>query len=727
MYQKRKSLRFVISLLFIIIMGATFSVIGCIIFSNWKDSAGHYIDKMANDVNYHIVERIENLLKTPLYINEIHHRFIADKLIDIYDQPTREIFFSSVLQANKDEIYSFSYATENGEYYGARRNQNGHIEIMRENIQTGGHSWYYSTTPKLTADKFIKDYGEFDPREREWYIAAKQQHRPVFSPIYQHFVKNDLAISAAYPIYNSQGSLQGVLGTHLILSNINRFLQELVTNRKARAYIIEKKSGELIANSLGKPNFQVIDSRQIRRLTISEISDPLIVLQTYQSYLGHTSRTLNCRVRAKEGIVHITMVDYRKPGLDWAIITAVSEKPYFASIHTSIRITVLLSLLALIGALLIYLKGTSIILKPVYDLIQTTENFSRGDFSQRAKVLGDDDEIGKLANAFNKMADEICILINDLETKVKERTQELEQMNGFLKDKEESIRLLLDSTAEAICGIDNQGCCTFCNSSCIKILGYRNQEDLIGKKMHQLIHFQHLDGDPIPLEDCKFLQTLTQGKGSHVTNEIFWRADGTSFPVEYFSYPQFREGEIVGAVMTFFDITDRKKSEQEIVYLSYHDQLTGLYNRRFFEEELKRLDVPPSLPLALIFADMNGLKLINDSLGHAVGDEFLKRVAAVLSQACRNGDIIARLGGDEFVIILPKTESMRVEQIVKRIKDLAAHEKVKTLALSISCGYAIKMNPEEGVQDVLKKAEDSMYKNKLFESPGARGRTPKMS
>ena len=174
------------------------------------------------------------------------------------------------------------------------------------------------------------------------------------------------------------------------------------------------------------------------------------------------------------------------------------------------------------------------------------------------------------------------------------------------------------------------------------------------------------------------------------------------------------------------DITDRKKSEEELLYLSYHDQLTGLYNRRFYEEELKRLDTKRNLPLTIVMADVNGLKLINDSLGHFKGDELLKTVAEVMTKGCRTDDIIARLGGDEFVILLPKTDNRETEQIIQRIKGLALKEQIGCcIDISITFGYESKNNEEENIQEIIKKAEDHMYKKKLFESPSIRGKTIK--
>lgn len=174
---------------------------------------------------------------------------------------------------------------------------------------------------------------------------------------------------------------------------------------------------------------------------------------------------------------------------------------------------------------------------------------------------------------------------------------------------------------------------------------------------------------------------------------------------------------------TIQDVTHRKNAQDRILYLSYHDQLTGLYNRRYYEEELKRLDVERSYPLTLIMADVNGLKLVNDSFGHSFGDLLLKKVAEVLQKACRGDDIIARLGGDEFIIILPNTDKIEAEKIIKRIHTCAAEEKVGSIEISISFGYEIKYSCIQNIEEVLKKAEDHMYTMKLFESPSMRGRT----
>jgi len=132
-----------------------------------------------------------------------------------------------------------------------------------------------------------------------------------------------------------------------------------------------------------------------------------------------------------------------------------------------------------------------------------------------------------------------------------------------LRDSEERVRLLLDSTGEAIYGIDLQGRCTFANRACLRLLGFAHAEDMAGKNAHSLIHHSQADGSPNPLEECAINRAFERGEGTHADGEVFWHADGTCFPAEYWSYPVLKEGEVVGAVVTFGDLTERKRAREE--------------------------------------------------------------------------------------------------------------------------------------------------------------------
>ena len=133
---------------------------------------------------------------------------------------------------------------------------------------------------------------------------------------------------------------------------------------------------------------------------------------------------------------------------------------------------------------------------------------------------------------------------------------------------DEQVRLLLNSTAEAIYGVDAQGNCTFCNPAALRMLGYESDADVLGKNIHQLIHHTKADGSPHPAHECNISDVIVQGQGVHVHSDVFWRADGSSFPVEYRGHPIRSQGQIVGAVVTFLDISEKLKAEQERQKLS---------------------------------------------------------------------------------------------------------------------------------------------------------------
>lgn len=196
--------------------------------------------------------------------------------------------------------------------------------------------------------------------------------------------------------------------------------------------------------------------------------------------------------------------------------------------------------------------------RPISKLVWASTLLSKGDFQTKVAIKTGG-EIGLLAQSFNDMAEALhrSIVARDQEIAFRKRSEQA------LKEKKEEIRLLLDSTAEAIYGLDMNGNCTFCNPACLRILGYQHEEDLIGKHMHTMIHHTRSDNSAYPTEECQIYQTLRKKEGVHIDNEVLWRADGTSFWAEYWSYPVFKGGDLVGAVVTFIDISERKTAEEE--------------------------------------------------------------------------------------------------------------------------------------------------------------------
>ena len=180
------------------------------------------------------------------------------------------------------------------------------------------------------------------------------------------------------------------------------------------------------------------------------------------------------------------------------------------------------------------------------------------------------------------------------------------------------------------------------------------------------------------------------------------------------------QGSVVGIMIVAANITEQKKAEEQLKYLSYNDMLTGLYNRAFFEEELKRLNTKEQLPLSFIMGDANSLKLVNDTFGHQEGDRLLKNIAAILKKVCPQEAIICRWGGDEFAILLPKTKSEEAQMICQRIKQACSMCKDSPVQPSISLGTATKEKSTDNMMQIIKMAEDRMYHAKFIEEKMSR-------
>jgi diguanylate cyclase (GGDEF)-like protein/PAS domain S-box-containing protein len=285
-----------------------------------------------------------------------------------------------------------------------------------------------------------------------------------------------------------------------------------------------------------------------------------------------------------------------------------------------------------------------------------------------------------------------------------------------LCESESQLRLLLDSAAEAIYGIDMQGNCTFCNSSCLHMLGYQHADELIGKNMHALIHYQYADGTPFPVEDCTIYRAFLTGEKVHADDDVLWRANGTSFPAEYWSHPQIRDGAVVGAVVTFLDITARKKSEETIWTQANFDALTGLPNRHMLKDRLVlKIDKAhcEGVKVALLSVGLDKFEEVNDTLGHSMGDLLLVEMSHRIGSCVRGMDTVARLGGDEFAIILPELGNTgSIERITGSILQRVAepfHSGGEAVYASASIGIALYPDDATGMEELLKNADQAMH------------------
>ncbi|MHB8988175.1 MAG: GGDEF domain-containing response regulator [Desulfobulbia bacterium] len=304
----------------------------------------------------------------------------------------------------------------------------------------------------------------------------------------------------------------------------------------------------------------------------------------------------------------------------------------------------------------------------------------------------------------------IIAILRDLTEKIA-TIRELEMM----RRQQERI---LNAVGEGIFGLDTKGRITFANPAALALLDYEPHE-LVGSSLQQIVHACKQEEDICPEKDCPICAVSQDGimrKGT----ETFWRKNGTPFPVRFTSTPIVEDYTILGAVVAFADITDRKKMEERLRESAMTDELTALFNRRGFmtlADKLIKISVRDKTDLLLIFIDFDNLKWINDSLGHSVGDQALIEAATLLGDTFRLADIVARLGGDEFVILCTDNSALgNQETILNRLSeniDKANRLATRQYRLSLSVGVGrYEHQAPCSIDELLNRADHAMYKNK---------------
>lgn len=246
--------------------------------------------------------------------------------------------------------------------------------------------------------------------------------------------------------------------------------------------------------------------------------------------------------------------------------------------------------------------------------------------------------------------------------------------------------------------------------------------DVLGKPLSEVLKVYSEDGNLIHL--CKDNYGKNQCTLPFTGRGFLLQADSSKREIELYIAPIIVNESIVeGNTIVLRDITEKMRAEEEIQFLTYHDKLTGLYNRRYFEQELIMMDKPDNYPLSIVIGDVNGLKLTNDAFGHKAGDKLLSLAADSLQRVCRVQDVLARWGGDEYIMLLPHTTGAEAAQIIQEVTCNNKGEFIDSINLSISLGYATKYDDSENIDTVIKQADDMMYKEKLSISRSVKNRT----
>jgi diguanylate cyclase (GGDEF)-like protein/PAS domain S-box-containing protein len=352
----------------------------------------------------------------------------------------------------------------------------------------------------------------------------------------------------------------------------------------------------------------------------------------------------------------------------------------------------------LIGTLAVVALST-VITGPLQRIVETSEEIAAGDFSKRAAVTTKD-EVGHLARAFNRMVERLEEWNRTLETRVAERTSELAAS-------EEQFRLLFERNLAGVYRATEDGTLLDCNDACAQLFGYSIREDLLQAGRIEYLH---------PHERDSMVRRLRE-QGTIINEEVELRGrDGG--PVWALENVRRIPGDPPVLEGILLDISERKRAEQDIAFKAYHDPLTGLPNRALF---LDRLEVAlaqarrGATTLAVLFLDLDDMKSINDTFGHATGDRVLSAVGERLVRAVRGGDTVARVGGDEFLVLLSDNDESEAEAVARKILErISAPLTIERdeLYLTTSIGVALYPADGEDAQTLIRHADGAMYRVK---------------
>jgi PAS domain S-box-containing protein len=400
---------------------------------------------------------------------------------------------------------------------------------------------------------------QYDPRERPWYTLAKANPGSVARTApYSSVTSPDINVGVVTPLLDEKSGIYGVVGMDVTLTDLTTFIENVRAGRSGYMILMDE-NGVILASR---------DKQSLFKNVYDVYQGDLGPL--FQKHLGYASVT-------RDGISEYLFFQ-TSLGLNWRLGILMPATEIEEDIDAFVN-RILLALLVSLGLLSALTLGglQNFVIRPLKKLSEGADFIARtGDLDHPIDIRSGD-EIGNLGRSFKRMIEtvarteaslkaseaELTKHRDHLEELVEARTAELMKAQDQLREAEERSRLILESAGEGIIGVDQEGKITFVNPATCQMLGY-SPDQLIGQNLHSLIHHSHADGSPYPRENCPMYQSFSLGTASHVDDEVLWRKGGTSFPAAYSSTPVRKDGAVVGAVVTFRDITERKKAEEKI-------------------------------------------------------------------------------------------------------------------------------------------------------------------
>ena len=565
---------------------------------------------------------------------------------------------------------------------------------------------------------------EYDVRLRPWYVEAVAQQSQIITAPFVNSSNDYVIMVIAQPLYNAQDELIGVIGGDLIVNNVFSIIKEAKMTSSSYSFLIDEE-GDFLAHPIFPYTYNADLNPPIQSTNFNSIS-----WISHQNLFTGENGIKKVSLNNELGFIVYNTI----PQNEWTLGTFIPEAEYNHYVEHLYSTFIYTIAGMLIVTFFFFLWQRKHLTKP---MVKIESDVARIDLNEDIGFRlpkSKKDPFGGVRDKVNLLLMKTEEFYHSLQTQnqtLQGSNEVLEKTVGLLRKTEEELRIQYQKVSEnevkykSLVTTMSQGLLLFegifdemqnlydlrlleMNDSFGRMARLR-KEEAIGKAFSTLFP-QHATSWL-----KRFERVLLTGE-SHRLEETISEFKGTFEVLMYRS----RENQIA---LIFMDISMRKRLEEKLTDLSFKDQLTGIWNRRFYEEELKRLEVNTPLPLTILMSDVNGLKLINDSFGHDEGDRLLKKVAQLIVKNSPKHATVCRIGGDEFIVLIPRFDYFETDELVKRMKKVLSKEKVSGVEISISFGWATRDYPSVHLEEIIKRAEDNMYKNKLYESPSMRSKT----
>ncbi|MEG4997692.1 hybrid sensor histidine kinase/response regulator [Microcoleus sp. B4-D4] len=430
-------LRGVLVIPFVLQIFAAVGLVGWLSLRNGQKAVNEVAAELRSEISDRISERLQAYVATAHLVNQVNANAINSGQVDVENARSLELHLWNQLQAFTTVSFNFYSSASGKDFFLAKRIDNGEFQVGSMNSLTAGKLYNYLTNKEGNRGELLRVTTNYNPRSRPWYTAATNAGKPIWSEIYADFRSKELGITAAQPLYDKSGNLQGVLGTYILFLPFNKYLSRLKIGQSGQAFIMDREQ-MLVSTSTLDPVF-VIKGEETERIKASLSNNFLIKLtaKKLQERFGNlhqinSSQQLDFERDGRREFIQVTPLRDDR-GLDWLIVVAIPEADFMDKINANTHTTILLCLLALGLAITLGIFTSGWIANPILRLRDASRAIASGDLEQKVEV-NDIEELGLLANSFNEMARQLRESFtalektnSELEIRVEERTAELKE------------------------------------------------------------------------------------------------------------------------------------------------------------------------------------------------------------------------------------------------------------------------------------------------------------